>query len=90
MINMMLQETIGLDVSAYVTVFFMVFMIVLMLYMYNKHRIWYVSLLILIFSIFVWTQALSVDLPLAPVFQNFFMLFQVLMFVAFSIKAWRK
>ena len=78
-----------LDADAFepmLTIFFMIFMIGLNIYFYSKKQIWVISLVILIGSIWIWIPALSVNLPLAPFVQNFFMLFQIVLFAFVSVK----
>ena len=71
----------------FIVIFILIFMIVLNLYLTFKIRIWFISFFIFIFSIFVWIGALGVNLPMAPVFQNFFIIFQGLLFISITYRA---
>jgi len=73
-----------------ITIFLLIFMMALNIYFYAKKQNWAISLVILIFSIYFWGLALSINLPLSPMFQNFFMLFQTLLFVSVSVKTYKR
>jgi len=89
----MIMETIPLNIldemailEPIITVFILIFMMALMIYFFVKKQVWVVSLAILMFSIMIWVGSLAINLPLAPYFQNFFILFQSLIFAVISYK----
>jgi len=88
---MLFQEGIAYpDFEPILTVAIMVFMMIFMIYIYLKVHIFYVIMGIYCFSIYIWFASLSVDMPLAPVFQNFFLLIQSLFMIARSFQVTRK
>lgn len=89
---MLFQESVYYpDFEPLITIFIMIFMIAVNLFVYRKIRIWYVMMAIYVYSIYVWFASLSiVDMPLFPVFQNFFLLIQTLIFIARTYQVSKK
>ena len=88
MMFQVLDEMLSLE--PVIVIFVMIFMVVLNIYFFSKKQVWVISLSILIFSIFIWGSSLGYNIPLAPYFQNFFMLFQALIFIVISYKIYKK
>lgn len=76
-------EAIILSAWIFISISMLVFLMVLMLFMYySKKRIEFIPILIIfLFSLIMGINSLSIDFPLTPYFQLFFMLFQTIFFV---------
>lgn len=70
---------------------FLLFLFIIMIYCYKKLRIFYIILIIWLFSLVIGMESIvNNDLPFSPYFQIFFMLFQTLIFMQTSFKAFSR
>lgn len=61
--------------------FLMIFLMLIMLYLFLKYRIWYLILVIELFSLIIGINALGVEgIPFTPYFQILFLIFQTFIF----------
>lgn len=75
--------------SSFMVIGLMVFLMVVMLYLYSKKRVWVAVFIIFLISIPIGVMALdySDDVPFSPVIQIGFILFQLALFVITTFQA---
>lgn len=73
-----------------ITVFMLIFIMIISVIIYLKARRWVLMLTVYLLSLILGIQALNVSLPLAPYFQIFFIMFETILFVMTSFDAGKK
>ena len=75
--------------APFINIFILIFFIALMLIFYYKFRIYLIILTIFLFSIVIGIQSISVnETPFTPYLQIFFILFQSIIFIKFTLEAY--
>ena len=90
MINMIniINQIVGLsvDFQSIITVIFLIFLLALMMYCYNKIRVFIIIASIEIFSLIIGVLSLTIQLPLQPFISMFFIVFQTCLFLIICIQ----
>lgn len=82
------SNVLNLDYIPYLTFGILIFFIILALYCYIKVRRWLLSFTIFVFSLIIGVYSFNeANLPFAPMFQIFFLFFQVVIFIIITIEA---
>lgn len=65
----------------------LIFMMVLMVYFYNKHKVFLPIITIFLFSLIIGITSLSIEnFPFTPYFQTFFIVFQMIFLLLTTIQ----
>lgn len=78
-------------INPFIEFFFLMGLIITMIYMYRKMRIWVLILFIFLFSIiFGMISIMNFSVPFSPYIQIFFILFQTIVFFITSMEVFKK
>ena len=74
----------------FLSVFILIVLMVLMIGMYKYFRIWWIILVVFLFSLIIGGLSISVgDIPFSPYFQIFFIIFQSVFFIIMTMKVFK-
>ena len=74
----------------FLSIFILIVLMVLMIGMYKYFRIWWIILVVFLFSLIIGGLSISVgDIPFSPYFQIFFIIFQSVFFIIMTMKVFK-
>ena len=75
----------------FISLFILIILMIIMIILYMKVRIWLAILIVFLFSIILGITSISVEnIPLNPYFSIFFILFQSVFFLMFSLEVFKR